>query len=380
MKSRTVSQSVANSIRILCICMFITLVPVTLCAADRPTTGKPPMSRSQRIDAMKRFLPQLRLLAETKSGDIEIQVGLATMYGFDRSEGYEERFEAQFKRVLELDLNNKTVRQLRVYNALGDAFRMWNEALSFLEPAIDNAKKRGAASLFIPGTVTPDDSVVGPAKRSKSSNSLRDILADEIHDGSIEAKDFDQALAKMRQAAEGKLNLATNVMNEAEEHDPQNAWANYQKARLYFMFGHPDLATRELQTAVAKPFVQEYFDQGEKAALKALEAVNAPPALTSSPLPSRPLGGYITSQIWRPYVEPLVTKMEDEGNFDQAKEINNLSMGLAKHIREEPRPYDAAYNKTASEELERRATERSNAIDKHKAEKAKRLQDEGGKK
>ena len=361
--SRTVSQPVADSTRILFICTFTALVAVTLSAADLTTTGKPPLDRFQRIDAMREFVPQLHLLEQTKSRDLEIQVGVATMYAFDRSKGYKERFDAQFKRVVELDPNNKIAWQLRVDDVMEDALRMCREIVGYLEPAIDAARKQGKTSIFIRANATLDDS------HSKWDHPLRDILADVIKDGMVEEKDYDQALTKVRQAVDRELNLAINAVNEAERHDSQNAWYNYQKAELCFKFERPSLAIQELQAAVAKPFVQGYLDQGAKAALKALEAVNAPPALTSSPLPSIPLAGYIASQIWRPYVEPLATKLEKEGKFDQAKEINKLSMGLAKHIREEPRPHDAAYNKTASEELERRAAEHSAAIDKRKAEK-----------
>ena len=341
------------------------LVATTSYAAD--DVRKDAATRlTQERERVVNLLPQLRDLEKTKSKDVEVQVGLAILYReYDGSEDHAQRLNAQYARVLELDPNNKVIWQMRAIDAWGRPFRTRMHLVDDLEMLISNAKSRGVGRIYI-RTPSP---TYEPNSTNRFTVSLYDVFGDRSGRSiPIEEKDYDQARAKARQRVNSEFELAVNEVKEAGKHDPQNAYYDYLTAELWFNRGEPDRAVQDLEVAVRKPFIQRYLDQKEKAVAKALEATGAPPDLYSYTDHRNSVGNYVRESIWAKHVKPLITKMEGDSDFDQAKEICRLSVGIAKQIREEPLPDDSSNKKAVSEGIERWANERSAAIEKRKAD------------
>jgi hypothetical protein len=212
--------------KMLLVSVCLSLVAATLYATDLATIEKPPMDRIGRIEAMKEFLPQLRPLEKTRSKDLEIQVGLAALYAsYGNSPDQFDRHRVQVERVLELDPNNKSAWQMRANDALGQALRMQRDTIGHVEKMIASAKERGATSIPIFSGPPLNYPITDPAERSKWNSPLAAILGDKSGAGVItEEKDYDQAIAKVRQRANDELNQAVIAVDEAGKHDPENAF------------------------------------------------------------------------------------------------------------------------------------------------------------
>jgi hypothetical protein len=350
---------------IVCTCLALAAVTVYPAHSAPEDTAAGAL---QDQEGWQNLIPRLRSLEAAESNDAEIQLGLAILYRrYDSSTGLSEMGKAQCNRVLELDPNSKAAWEIRTTDTIGYALRVQRDLVDSLERLIDNAERNGRSQVYIRTGRAIND----PNRDRPWHSPLSDLFGDKSGNSvKIEGRDYDQARAKVRQQADYELSQALNGAEEAERHDPQNALYNYLKAELYFELRQPASAVQELQAAVRKPFVRRYVEEKEKAITKVLHASDAPPALRSHIEPRRPFGSYMELLIWEPYLKPLVTEMEDGGKFDQAKEVCDLATGIAKQIREEPLPYDSAYNKQVSTQIEQWATKRLAALDKRKAEKS----------
>jgi hypothetical protein len=308
-----------------------------------------------------------------RSKDLELQLGLAVFYrDYDSSVDYFERRDAQYARVLRIDPNNKAIWQMRADDAVGQALGTQDQTVHYLESQIGNAQAYGRKQIYVWTGIHGND--IDP---NRPWSVLYNVLGDKSGNRvEIEEKDYDQARAKVRRYADSALNQAMKAVDECERHDPENGYYNYRKAELYFNLRQPTLAVRELEAAARKPFIQGYVEQKEKAVTKALEAADAPHGLFSPSEHRSPASDYVFTFIWQRHVEPLVTKMENEGSLDQAKEICKLALGVAKQIRDEPLPYESAYNKGVSASMERWANERLSALDKRAAGLSKPTEDQ----
>jgi tetratricopeptide (TPR) repeat protein len=347
-----------SSSRFVLVMACLTLAATAVYAMD-PLAGDP-AAREQKKE-IRDVVLRLRSLEGVKSKNLEVQLGLAVFYrDYHSSMDYFERRDAQYARVLQIDPNNRVIWQMRADDAVGDALGTQLKTVRYLESPIENAQAYGRKQIYV--TTGVDGNAMDP---NRPWSVLYNVLGDKSGNPiKIEEKDYDQARAKVRQYADNALNEALKAVDECEKHDPENAYYNYRKAELYFNLRQPASAVQELQAAVRKPFIQAYVEQKEKAVTRALETADAPPGLFATSEYRSPATNYIYSFIWREYVDPLITKMENEGDLDQAKEIYKLAMGLAKQTREEPLPYVSDYNKKLGDAIERWAGERSSAIDK----------------
>ncbi|MEN6334535.1 MAG: hypothetical protein ABFE01_09755, partial [Phycisphaerales bacterium] len=239
------------------------------------------------------------------------------------------------------------------------------QTVHYLESLIENAQKYGRKQIDIWTGIYGND-----PDPNRPWRVLYNVLGDKTGNSvEIEEKDYDQARARLRQYADDALNQAIKEVDECEKYDPENAYHNYRKAELYFNLRQPVLAVQELQVAVRKPFLQAYVDQKEKAVTRALDAADAPPGLFSTTEHRSSATGYVFPFIWQQYVDPLVEKMEKDGDLGQAQEIQRLVMGLARQIREEPLPEASDYHRRLADRLEQLSAERIAAIEKRKGER-----------
>lgn len=341
----------------------VVLAALALYAADSNTENDSAREIRER-EAMRDLLPRLRTLEEVRSTDAAIQLGLAIIYRkYDRSKAYSDRGKAAFERVLELGPGHKIVWAIRAEETTLLGVALKKRLVERLEAVIENAKGRGATEIFIIAGPPINIKSIDPAQTGTWHNPLYDILGDGTGKRVIiDEKDYDQARAKVQQRANIGLKEAIDPVEQAEKHDPNNALHNYLKANLHFELGQVALAMQELRTAVRKPSVNRYHKERQIAIAKALEAADVPSTLRPRVERVSPVGDYLRGWIWRPFLEPLEQQSEEDRDFVQAREICDLLMGMAKHVREEPLPYVSSYNKMVSDAMDRWAQERLSSV------------------
>jgi tetratricopeptide (TPR) repeat protein len=345
--------------RILLVCMssaFLAVTAQTVGSPQEDVAGR----RERQREEMRSFVLQLQSFDREESRDPEVQLGLAILhkkYGrYNMS--FRQKSKARFNSVLALDPDNKIARAILAEDASSFAISQGRLAISQLERQIENARQRGAKEICI---FTPS-AIDASALDAVPKVVLRSPLGEVLGDGTgkqiiVDERDYAQVRVELRQRVDDKLMEAIGTVVQAEERDPQNALYNYLKANLYFELRQPVAAVKALEVAVRKPSARTYYGEKQKAVTKALAAVGAASTLRSYRESFSQIGDYVHVQIWERHVVPLARKSEQEGDLAQARQIYELSIGMAKHIREEPLPHSSEYNRRAGRALDAWARE-----------------------
>lgn len=362
----------SHSLRIRMSTILLVSMSSAFLTVTAQTVGSPEenvASRRERQEGELRcFVLQLQSLNEERPADPEVQLGLAILhqrYG-RRDVSSHQRDKARFDSVLSIDPGNKAVWAIRAKDATFLAIARGKRVVKHLEAAIENAKKRGADRIRIRTGPSLGKSPFDSAQVVAYRDSLHEILGDgTLATVVVSEEDYDKARAKVKQRVDQGLMEAMATVDQAQEADPENALYNYYKANLHFALGQPDMALKVLRAAVRKPAVRTYYDQRQKAVTRALAAADAPSPLRSYVEPFNPIGDYLRNWIWKPYLVPLARKNEDQGDLAKAKKIYELSMGMAKHTREElpPEaeellPHAVDFNRGVSQAIDSWARER----------------------
>jgi tetratricopeptide (TPR) repeat protein len=354
---------------ILFACTYLMLLTMIPYAADG--SAENPAAKLQRMEEEKQdVLRQLRSVEQRYSGDREIRMGLVFLYQkCPVGEEPLKESERQLEGVLALDPAYKIAWATLAMDTATLTIARGRDLVEGLEGMIDNAKVRRATEIYVgmspPMNLVKPDAPRGYTRRGPLYEILHATFGGKGDKAIvIQEKDYDQARGQVRARFNGELNEALNIVERAETHDSQNALYSYLKAHLHMELDQPGLALRDLQAAVSKPFLQTYLEERQNAVAKALEAADAPAVLKSCIEPFSPIGDYMQVLIWKQHLKPLAIKSEKEGNYGQAREIYRLSVGMAKHIREESSLSVSDYNKGVSEGIERWAHERLSALEK----------------
>jgi len=164
------------------------------------------------------FLPQLKDLGEAHPDDIQIQLGLASVYENSRPPEGCSVIE-QYDKVLRLDPKNRPAcaGKARLVCILYTGKR--KDFLDELEGVIANAKRRNRTELVI-----PKYSRLYKWFRNKGDEGL-------VHIG------FDVALQQLTQKFDQEIPTVLSVLRLGQQMDPQNALYDYFRAHLYLELG-----------------------------------------------------------------------------------------------------------------------------------------------
>jgi tetratricopeptide (TPR) repeat protein len=295
------------------------------------------------LDAEKKlgeFLPDLRAFGEKYANDVEIQLGLAYLYDQYKGPMPPEGFlsaEEQYEKVLTLDPGNcaawaNSARLLcKRYTATRSAI------LDELERAITHAEKRGVTQLRIP----------------RGSR-----VYDFVEAAKYGPVDFSVAVEQLRSKLDEEMQPALDTLIKGQARDPNNALYGYLRAHLYFELNEQIGAIQEIQKAIAKEYWSNYAIEISNARSRVLREAGFPEA-------QRHLiedwhlvfADFLLGQIWEKGLKRLAKSYETQGDFENAEKMYMLTIGMAKHIKEEPVPYISQTNQKIGESLENRARE-----------------------
>jgi hypothetical protein len=286
------------------------------------------------------FLPQLEDLGDRYPNEVEIQLGLASVYENCRPPDGSSVIE-QYDRVLSLDPKNRAAytAKARLICVLYTAKR--RDFLEELEGVIANAKRRNRTELVI-----PKYSRLYKWFRNKGDEGL-------VHIG------FDVALQQLTQKFDQEIPTVLSVLRLGQQIDPQNALYDYLRAHLYLELGDKGKGLREIQNGAAKQYWNNYPEETSKARSRVAEEAGLPKEVTDFVEYCQPIrADFLRGQIWEDGIVAFANTYEAQGDFENAESMYILTIRLAKQIKEEPVPYSAQYNKRLGETLENWAHER----------------------
>ena len=325
------------------------------------------------------LLPELQILEDRFPNNVEIQLGLATLYDrYSLSENVTTKVGEQWKKVLKIDPNNRPALARSVIKAIMFNTARHRAIIEQLEGQIEIARKKGSQQLIIPRkrsymqtVIEKDDSltIVPPHEYESELFPYLSKRNEEI----VVINDFDAAIGQLKEQLDKELSGVFGIVNQAEKIDHDNALYNYLKAHLYFTLGQNESGLGEIRKATQKKYLNTYFTETRHAVSIVLKTVNFPDNLRCHIEDVySPFGDFIRREICKNGLEPLSRKYEEQGDNENVIEISELMLKIAKQISEEPLPYPSFINPKLSQGLEKWAQERKNEISqkiKNKEEK-----------
>lgn len=322
--------------KILTICLICTVYTGQLFAGIQTDEEFADALRAAE-EKFSEFIPELKILRNEYPDNTEIQLGLAFFCNAaDWFIGF--LLEEQCEKVLAIDPNNRPAWSMKAKTLCRGYTAKRNSLMDQLEGMIDNTRKQNLEELKIMPYSRLHSWFKGKGKKT------------------VVIRDFDLAVEQLRQKFDREVPRVLAALNEGQSIDPDNALYNYLKAHLYFELDEKDKAIKEIEKAVAKKHVNNYFKETRSAAARVLLEINFPEYQREFILDRHIVfADFLHSKIWKEGLAKLAKDYEAEGNLKNAKKIDELIINMAKQIREEPLPYSSYFNQSVSQNLEGRA-------------------------
>lgn len=306
---------------------------------------------SRLEDAKKKlseFLPKLQDLGQTYPDDVQIQLGLASLYSMP---GYPPNFHLppileQIEKALKADPENKPAWAFKAKLICRRYTAKRKFLLDELESVINNTKERNLKKLKIP------------------------IRADYLYrwfegDGKepVVFEDFNTPVEILTEKLDREIPAVLSTLAAGQDKDPNNALYNYARACLFLELGQKDTAMEEVRKGVKKPSLNHYAAALSNAEARVLREIDFPEPQRNLILDEHGVvSGAWVSTIWEMGIEDLGKAYEKQGNLEQAEEIYSLGYIFAKQISEEPVPYEPQFKKKIAQSYSRKAQQHIEAL------------------
>lgn len=306
-------------------------------------------------EKVNEFLPKLKALGNEYPNNVEIQLGIAKLYETpgartDPNMVIEYDNIAQYDKILAIEPDNRPALAQKTWLICNRFVVNRNGMLEYLESVINAAKEHGMKQLTIPDWGDELYQYLGKKEQ-------RSVVFD----------DFDTPVELLKEKIDKEIPSVIAVIENGQSKDPNNALYNYLRAYLLFNLGDTDMAVSEVETAIKKPYWNNYIVEAKNAELKVLQEVGFPEAEKNTVRDTySPSSIFLSGKIWRKGLEPLGDFYKKEGNLDKARKMYNLAIGIAKHIKEEPVQYEyhAENNQKTGENIENKAQQYIKDINK----------------
>lgn len=294
---------------------------------------------------LQKYGPRISALGDKYPEDVEIQEGLFFLYGPHQLEDIKYSRDKQCEKLLSIDPNSRIAWAQKAKRACCKYSSDYLHLSEHLARIIANAKKEGVERLNI-GSYSP------------TLKKFYDRLGIEY----IEKEQFDDALEQMRLEFNRRMDIPLEIIDKAQNINPENAIYNYYKAHIYLLLGRHEDALKEIEKGVSKKYLRTYQNQTRRAAKKVLAKVWFPPPhgyfVTSS---NWPFEDFIGSYIWRGNehnqgfkwqgLSQIAEEYEKKGNFEMAEKIYDLTIAMVKQAQPEQKS-PTVLDKTAQKHLE----------------------------
>ena len=176
--------------------------------------------------------------------------------------------------------------------------------------------------------------------------------------------DFDATRKELDEKLDKELAAdAFDIINQGQQHDPDNALYDYLRACVYLELGDSTATLSAIRKASKKKTLNTYFTETRSAVSQVLELAEFPQELQSHITDVYvPVGNIIRGKLWKKGLESMSREYEEQNKITEAAEILQLTRRMAKHIREEPLPYASSYNTGMAQSMEKRADQREKKI------------------
>jgi hypothetical protein len=266
-------------------------------------------------------------LAKDPSADVGTLLGVAFIYKYFPNRGCS--YDAAVDRVLAVAPDNRAALVMDRESEVAVWLARLKYGIAALDKMFAGQRASGTGRLTLsPGDepfysmIKPDDPFVRSEKIPASvGNKERYAIQDP-------------AAARMALLArmQGDLPELLARIDAASAKDPDNAFYDYLKARIFFETMQRDKALDCLKTALGKKIVRNYLDDGRTEASNIMKSQRYPNVCRDYiAVAGQPVGQYVKTYICRNGLDEMMHERRIRGNLAGAREIGALSMEVQKH-------------------------------------------------
>jgi hypothetical protein len=265
------------------------------------------------------------VLARERRNDPETLLGIAFIYRHFPTRLCS--YEGAVDRVLAADPNNPTARAMKIELDAGMWLAQVKNRIAKLERLLSEKQRLGAGSVMMACDDEPYYSMI------EATDTFVQI------DRSAWANTTDKPRYVITDTEAAKHALMVRMWNDlpellaridrASENDPDNAFYDYVKARLFFEKQEPDRAIENVRAGLARKMLRDHVAEARMAAMKVLKLQKYPRVCRDylaeagmSP------GEYVRTFVCKVYLDQMARAKKSQGQESAAKELADLSAGI----------------------------------------------------
>jgi hypothetical protein len=273
-------------------------------------------------------------LAKDKSADAGTLLGVAFIYKYFPNRGCS--YDAAVDRALAAAPDNRVVLAMNREAEVTVWLAKLKYGIGALDKMFAGQRASGTGRMTLSPTnepfysmVKPDDPFVRAEKipaaaGNKERYAIKDPVAARM-----------TLLARMQ----GDLPELLARVDAASTKDPDNAFYDYLKARVFFETMQRDKALECLKTALGKKVVQNYVDDGRTEAIKIMKSQRYPKVCRDYiAAAGQPAGQYVATHICKSGLDEMMRERRIRGNLTGAREIGALAAQIQKQCGIESKP------------------------------------------
>lgn len=216
-----------------------------------------------------------------------------------------------------------------------------------LDRRIKSARKSGNSSITIKYRMTmgPHALVGKNGERTlQSARTSQSELYKYFSQGDskdVVITDFDAALVQLKTKLDAELAESLDIIDKAENRDPNNALYNYLKAHIYFKLGYNGHGLNQINISAQKEYLKTYYAEINQSVSKVLELIDFPKPLRQYIKVSySPAAQFIRESILTKDLEPLIVEYRTQDKKGKISEILDIVALIKEQVLREPMPYD----------------------------------------
>ncbi len=309
---------------------IIAILICIVCAGQLLAGGQ-----NEALDALREaeeklaeFMPKIDAIEGNKAGDVEIQLGIALLDDLPFDKKRKTR-KSQYKKVLQIAPDNKIAWAVQTKRFCLRYTAQRRCIIDDLRRMIDIAKKRNVDEIKIPWYSTSmlkyfnenDKGVIkGKARGSGKIEGTYPIII----------TDLDLAPKIVVEKLDKEATVVLKELNKAEAMHSENALYNYLKAHFYFEIGEHDKALKEVEKAIEKPSLNNYYNESSAAIERLLSEIDFPEPHRGFITGLRiPFAVFIGDRLWKKRMADIAEDYEKKGELKKAQKMYEIGIKMA---------------------------------------------------
>lgn len=169
--------------------------------------------------------------------------------------------------------------------------------------------------------------------------------------------DIDSLTKEVEERLAERERPTLRLLGEGEARDPDNALYNYLRAHVLYATGDSDRAFQELERAAQKPFWSTYPVEADVARARVLKDAKLPEMRKMRVIHA----DFLRGTIW-PELRSVEEASDRRGDRATAGKVIEIVEAMARHIRNEPQPYESPSVRGIADALDNHVKERRRVL------------------